>query len=203
MFFDALYESLRNGGWVLWPIFGVGAVAIYLMLNSLSLMKWDFYRKNFDELESLFVRRLQDPQSVLPQRSGGIVRDVLKKILDLKDLNSAERIHNVQRLLKKAERELDSGLYLVSVFAAAAPLLGLLGTVQGMVMTFETITLYGNSNPVLLADGISEALITTQSGLVIAFPVLLFKHRIEDRIFYVKHQLKRLCLFALEEMKKR
>ena len=97
---------------------------------------------------------------------------------------------------------MEYGLFFVGVLAGAAPLLGLLGTVQGMVTTFDTITLYGNSNPVLLADGISEALLTTQSGLVIAFPVLLLKHRIEDRIFYIKKQLQRLGMFALDEMEK-
>ncbi|MCL2282057.1 MAG: MotA/TolQ/ExbB proton channel family protein [Fibromonadales bacterium] len=61
----------------------------------------------------------------------------------------------------------------VATLAAIAPLLGLLGTVMGMVHTFETIQSFGFGNPVLLADGISEALLTTQAGLLVAFPLLL------------------------------
>lgn len=73
--------------------------------------------------------------------------------------------------------------------AAAAPLLGLLGTVTGMVSTFDVITLYGNQNPVLMADGISEALISTQSGLLVAFPLTLLKQRLDERVELLKQQL--------------
>ena len=62
----------------------------------------------------------------------------------------------------------------IKIFAAAAPLLGLLGTVNGMIVTFDIISNYGNSSPVLISDGISEALLTTQSGLVVALPLLFF-----------------------------
>lgn len=72
-------------------------------------------------------------------------------------------------------------LHMSGIMAKVAPLLGLLGTVTGMVETFEVITVYGNQNPVLMADGISEALITTQSGLVIAFPLLLLNHRLAEK----------------------
>jgi biopolymer transport protein ExbB len=74
--------------------------------------------------------------------------------------------------------------------AAAAPLLGLLGTVTGMVATFDVITLYGNQNPVLMADGISEALITTQSGLLVAFPLTLLKQRLDERIDMIRDQIE-------------
>jgi len=60
----------------------------------------------------------------------------------------------------------------IAALAAVAPLLGLLGTVMGMVHTFETIQRFGFGNPALLADGISEALLTTQAGLLVAFPLL-------------------------------
>jgi biopolymer transport protein ExbB len=84
---------------------------------------------------------------------------------------------------------MNRNLQMIGVLATTAPLLGLLGTVTGMVTTFEIITEYGNGNPVLLAGGISEALITTQSGLLIAFPILLLRNRLEDRNQWV---LKRM-----------
>ncbi|MHC4600791.1 MAG: MotA/TolQ/ExbB proton channel family protein [Planctomycetota bacterium] len=61
----------------------------------------------------------------------------------------------------------------IAVLASVAPLLGLLGTVTGMIDTFEAITLFGTGNPRSLAEGISEALITTQAGLIVALPTLL------------------------------
>jgi hypothetical protein len=72
-------------------------------------------------------------------------------------------------------------LRMSGIMAKVAPLLGLLGTVTGMVQTFKVITIYGNQNPVLMADGISEALITTQSGLIIAFPLLLLNHKLAEK----------------------
>jgi biopolymer transport protein ExbB len=70
---------------------------------------------------------------------------------------------------------------MAGIMAKVAPLLGLLGTVTGMVQTFKVITIYGNQNPVLMADGISEALITTQSGLVIAFPIMLLNQKLSEK----------------------
>ncbi|MDR0516175.1 MAG: MotA/TolQ/ExbB proton channel family protein [Fibromonadaceae bacterium] len=72
-------------------------------------------------------------------------------------------------------------LHMSGVMAKVAPLLGLLGTVTGMVQTFKIITIYGNQNPALMADGISEALITTQSGLIVAFPIMLLNNRLAEK----------------------
>lgn len=68
---------------------------------------------------------------------------------------------------------LESGLGLVKVLAAVAPLMGLLGTVIGMIVTFQAITLFGTGDPKLMAGGISQALVTTVQGLVAAIPLLL------------------------------
>lgn len=75
-------------------------------------------------------------------------------------------------ILKEVPK-LESGLNLVKVLAAVAPLLGLLGTVIGMINTFQAITLFGTGDPQIMASGISEALVTTVLGLVAAIPLLL------------------------------
>lgn len=69
--------------------------------------------------------------------------------------------------------KLEGGLNLVKVIAAVAPLLGLLGTVIGMINTFQAITLFGTGDPQIMASGISEALVTTVLGLIAAIPLLL------------------------------
>jgi len=63
----------------------------------------------------------------------------------------------------------------IKVFAGIAPLMGLLGTVVGMIRTFQTITLFGTGDPKLMAGGISQALVTTVEGLIVAIP-LVFMH---------------------------
>ena len=75
-------------------------------------------------------------------------------------------------ILKEVPK-LESGLNLVKVLAATAPLLGLLGTVIGMINTFQAITLFGTGDPQIMAGGISEALVTTVLGLIAAIPLLL------------------------------
>jgi biopolymer transport protein ExbB len=75
-------------------------------------------------------------------------------------------------VLKELPR-LEGGLNLVKVLAAVAPLMGLLGTVIGMIVTFQAITLFGTGDPKLMAGGISQALVTTVQGLVAAIPLLL------------------------------
>lgn len=69
--------------------------------------------------------------------------------------------------------KLEGGLNLIKVLAAVAPLLGLLGTVIGMINTFQAITLFGAGDPQIMAGGISEALVTTVLGLIAAIPLLL------------------------------
>ena len=67
----------------------------------------------------------------------------------------------------------ESGLSVLAVLGAVAPLLGLLGTVTGMINTFRVITLFGTGDPKLMSGGISEALVTTELGLIVAIPIML------------------------------
>jgi biopolymer transport protein ExbB len=76
---------------------------------------------------------------------------------------------------------LQKNLSTIGVLAGVAPLLGLLGTVSGMISTFKIITYHGGGDPRLLAGGISEALITTEAGLIIAIPALLIHNYLSDR----------------------
>ena len=68
---------------------------------------------------------------------------------------------------------LERFLAFLALTAAAAPLMGLLGTVIGMIKTFQLITIYGTGDPKGLASGISEALVTTEFGLIVAIPILV------------------------------
>jgi len=77
-----------------------------------------------------------------------------------------------EAVLKELPR-LEFGLPTIKVMAAVAPLLGLLGTVTGMIIVFQSITLFGTGDPKLMAGGISQALITTVLGLTVAIPLLL------------------------------
>ena len=83
---------------------------------------------------------------------------------------------------------LSGSLRLVGTLAAVLPLLGLLGTVLGMLLSFEVIQVHGTSQPRLLAGGIGQALITTQTGLWTAVPVLFFQHIIRRRVRLIRNE---------------
>jgi biopolymer transport protein ExbB len=77
----------------------------------------------------------------------------------------------------------------MAAFITVAPLLGLLGTVVGMIQTFDVITTFGVGNPALTAEGISVALLTTEAGLIVAFPGLLLHNFINNRKTRFQKQL--------------
>lgn len=77
-----------------------------------------------------------------------------------------------EQILKESPK-IEWGLDIIKVLASVAPLLGLLGTVVGMIITFTAITIYGAGDPKLMADGISTALVTTVQGLIAAIPLVL------------------------------
>ncbi len=87
-----------------------------------------------------------------------------------KDIDTIES--KMDTAILKELPEIQSGLPMMKLVAAVAPLLGLLGTVTGMIETFQSITLFGTGDPKLMAGGISQALMTTVLGLVVAIPIL-------------------------------
>lgn len=86
---------------------------------------------------------------------------------------------------------------LILVFASVAPLLGLLGTVTGMISTFDIITEFGTGDPKLLSSGISEALITTELGLIVAIPALLFGNLLSGWAGNIKSDMEQAALHVL------
>ena len=88
-----------------------------------------------------------------------------------KDLETLEM--KLDETVLKAAPKITKGINTIKIMSAVAPLLGLLGTVTGMIATFQSITLFGTGDPKLMAGGISTALVTTVLGLVCAIPMLL------------------------------
>ena len=81
----------------------------------------------------------------------------------------------------KETPSLQSGIMIIKVISVVAPLVGLLGTVTGMINTFQAITLFGTGDPRMMAGGISQALITTVLGLVVAIPTVLLHTVVSGR----------------------
>ena len=155
-----LRERIDQGGFIGYAII---VVAIFGIL--LALFRWLMLA-----LTAMKVR--SQVNSDTPSDSNPLGR-IQQAYQDHKNENlETLQLHLDDAVLKELP-PLERGLNLIKVLAAVAPLMGLLGTVIGMIVTFQAITLFGTGDPKLMAGGISQALITTVLGLVAAVPLLL------------------------------
>lgn len=97
--------------------------------------------------------------------------------------------------LIKDKHRLDSGIGAIAITASVAPLLGLLGTVSGMIETFKMMTLYGSGDPGIVSGGIAQALVTTELGLVVAIPALILNALLSRK---AKHYYSQLESFSIQ-----
>ena len=166
--------TLKSGGVFVWPILAVGLLGALLFIERL----WYFAFRPASPIrirqvtEALEARETQRAAALVHPARSDLDR-VLRVGIDTFDAPRATREQALETALLREEPVLDRGVALLGAVAGLAPLLGLLGTVTGMITTFDVISTFGTGNPRLLSGGISVALITTQLGLVVAVPALL------------------------------
>lgn len=170
-----IWERLQSGGVLVWPILLIGVIALIL-----SLERFFFLRRVKSNTDTVMVEVIKllsaghwEECLELLENKHGPVYSVLTAGLKFR-LASREVLENVleEAIMKELPR-LEKYLPTLQVLAAVAPLLGLLGTVTGMINTFQVITIFGTGDPKLMSGGISEALVTTMLGLMVAIPIIL------------------------------
>ncbi|GHE98332.1 MotA/TolQ/ExbB proton channel family protein [Thalassotalea profundi] len=114
---------------------------------------------------------------------------LLKVYHENKDADAETLELKLDEAILRETPKVDRGINLIKMFAAIAPLMGLLGTVIGMIMTFQTITLFGTGDPKIMAGNISLALVTTALGLIAALPLILVHSIVAGRSKSVLHKL--------------
>ncbi len=172
----SLWEQIQSGGLLIWPILLVGLVAVILVLERLFFLSR--VSQNTDKLMTHVTRLVEKGDykgAVLEtaSKSGSPTGNVLKAGLEQQGQPRDIIESSLAEAILKETPRLERFLPALKVLAAIAPLLGLLGTVTGMINTFHVITVHGTGDPRLMAGGISEALITTQLGLAVAIPILV------------------------------
>ncbi|GAA4876018.1 MotA/TolQ/ExbB proton channel family protein [Ferrimonas pelagia] len=167
-----LAHWVARGGELLWPILLLALFGLSLaLICAIRLCWWRPLPEALMEIAALKaapVCRRTPAQSVLQQ---GLKQGA--------DLDAME--HALKHGMLTHWQRFQWGLTLLPLLAALAPMLGLLGTVSGMIQTFQALTEFGNADPRLLSDGISKALITTQAGLIVAVPLMLLHHPLKRR----------------------
>jgi len=155
-----LREKVDQGGIVGYSILSLGAIGLLIAL-------WRFMGLSTDS------RKV----SAQLKRDTASTDNPLGRVLAAYESNRGADTETIELKLSEAALKempgLTKGLLFIKVISVVAPLMGLLGTVTGMIKTFQVITLYGAGDPKMMAGGISQALVTTVLGLVVAIPMVL------------------------------
>ena len=178
-----MFDLITNGGWLMLPIIlcsigmmGIVAQRFYTLQRNkilpadLAPQVLKLIRK--DKMDETILRRIKLSSPLGEILAAGLVnrhhgRDMVKTSIEE---TGRQIVHDLERFLNT-----------LGTIASIAPLIGLLGTVVGMIKVFSAIMIHGVGDPGILAGGISEALITTAAGLTVAIPSVIF-HRYFERL---------------------
>ncbi len=197
-----MFEIVQAGGWLMFPIILCSIAAIAIIGERIwSLQKkkvapkhlvaqiWHWHKN--DELNLENIKYLQSSTPLGRVLAAGLVnrhhsREIMKEAIEDTGRHVAQ--------------DLEKFLNSLGTVASVTPLLGLLGTVIGMIKVFTAITVQGIGDPAVLAGGISEALITTASGLSVAIPSLMFHRFFRGRVDELVIDMEKEALKMVEIM---
>jgi len=169
-------ERWHQGGYVGYAITAVGIFAFLLAI-----------------LRLLILTGVGGKVSKQLKTDKAMENNPLGRVLKIHEDNPSMDVETLELKMSEAVMretpKLESGLTLLKIIAAVAPLMGLLGTVTGMIITFQAITIFGAGDPKAMAGGISSALITTVLGLLVAIPTVLLHTVVNGRAQRIIHVL--------------
>jgi biopolymer transport protein ExbB len=189
-----VFELIKAGGWVMLPIILCSIIALAIVLERLwalrrqricpaNLVSQIWHWANQDELNASHIAELRSSSPLGRVLAAGLVnlhqeRQIMKESIE----------DTGRHVVVEMERYLNT----LGTIAAISPLLGLLGTVLGMIKIFTAINVAGLGNQAVLAGGIAEALITTVAGLSVAIPSIMFyryfRGRVDELVVYMEQQ---------------
>ena len=171
------WERIEQGGIIGFVILALGVIAAGLIVER-AVYLW---RED---------RRMQAQRQMDELKAD----NALGRVMLVYQYDPDQNVETLEARLDEAILEqipvLERGLGTLGILAAVAPLLGLLGTVVGMIDTFQSITLFGAGDPRVMSDGISQALVTTQLGLSVAIPIVLLHSLLSSKSGRLVHTLE-------------
>ncbi len=172
-----LVERWNQGRIVGYVITAVGIIALLVAV-------WRFFAL------ALISRRIKRQLTLKQPDMASPLGRVLKVAVDSKNVNIESLELKLGEAILKESPKINAGLSFLKIIAMVAPLLGLLGTVTGMIIVFQAITIYGAGDPKAMAGGISSALVTTVLGLLVAIPILLLHTMLHSKAKNLLHILE-------------
>lgn len=196
-----MLDLLTAGGWLIWPI-------LLCSIASLAIIIEKFRRLGegrvmppgmYDRIEKLIRDKKLTNAHLVTLADQSPLGSIFATAISQAHLRKSELKATVEDSGRHQVYEMEKYLNTLGSIAAITPLLGLLGTVVGMIKVFAAITIVGVGQPQELAEGISQALITTATGLTVAIPSLLFYRHFKSRIRALSIDMERevLRLFSL------
>lgn len=180
-FKETVVQFFKDGGILMYPILLLLILAIIIVIERFVLITIKSYSKGTKAVWKALENGSLVEARERAAKVKGSVGHLLRKGLEKEYPTRAAAEKALEEVFATETPSIERGLTSISVMAATAPLLGLLGTVMGMIQLFDVITMHGTSDPKLLAGGISIALITTQAGLMVAIPLQLLHTFLSNR----------------------
>ncbi len=185
-------DWFKAGGIVMYPLALVALAALFLALErAFVLWRRGHVSKTFTgKLQTLIKDNQISEAKLLCKKQKTCLGKILGTIVE-NSANGKERAQKaLQEILLAEQSKLEKRMGFLAALGTVAPLLGLLGTVTGMIMLFRVITQAGTNDARILAGGISEALITTETGLIIAIPIMLLHGKLSETLDYITTEIR-------------
>jgi biopolymer transport protein ExbB len=200
-----VFETIKAGGWVMLPIILCSVLALAIIIERF----WSLQRnrvcpsKLIGEIWQLASAKQLDARRVAELRAGSPLGRVLAAALMSMRQDRQLMKESIEDTGRHVAAELERYLNALGTIAAISPLLGLLGTVFGMIQVFTAINAVGVGNATALAGGIAKCLITTAAGLTVAIPALMFyrffRARVDELVLTMEQQSLKMVEILLGE----
>jgi biopolymer transport protein ExbB len=191
-----MWELVRAGGPFMWPIILCSIAAVGILLERL----WTLQRKRVLPLDLIKkVSDLAEKNQVTPKVIEALEKNsplgrVLAAALANRDRGREIMMERVQDTGRHVVHELERFLNSLGTIASISPLLGLLGTVTGIIRAFNAVMLGGMGDPRMLAGGISEALVTTAGGLAVAIPSFIAYRYLRGKVERIVIEMEKIAV---------
>lgn len=172
---ESFVEKLEKGGWAMVPLLILGvSAAVVALLKFIQLSRFRLAKEtDLQKVLNHLVQGHREPALVHARSIPGPAGELLTTAVEHSDEKKEYLEEILYERMLAARTKLERGLPFLALTATTGPLMGLLGTVMGMIATFKLISSFGSGDPKVLASGISEALIATATGMTVAIPALL------------------------------
>lgn len=193
-----MFELVKSGGYLMAPILICSVIALAIIVERL----WSLRRNKIApkqlvaQIYSMRKKNQLDMNAIKELKENSALGRVLASGLMSMHHSREVMKESIEESGRHVVHEMEKHLNLLGTVAAITPLLGLLGTVVGMIKVFAAITEQGVGNPTVLAGGISEALLTTAAGLAVAIPALIaaryFRRHVDGLVVHLEEEAIKL-----------